>query len=95
MRAEDDDAEALGSHWMMGRSGGMSTTESPGDIEVSCPACGQKSVASFDRLEAETGLVCTGCGKTVTVGIDQIAKAIKAGQKALNATIRGIKRKPK
>ena len=71
------------------------TTDSLGDIEVSCPGCGRKSVESFDRLEAETGLVCTGCGNTVTVGTDQIAKAIKAGQRALNATIRGIKRKPK
>jgi hypothetical protein len=57
-------------------------TAGPGDIESTCPACGQNSVQNFDRLDAEAGFVCTGCGKTVTIGIDQITKVIKAGQKA-------------
>jgi transcription elongation factor Elf1 len=67
-------------------------TISHGEIEFACPACGQSSVHSFDRLEADAGFVCAGCGKAVTLGVDQISKAIKAGQRALNATIRGIKK---
>ena len=65
-------------------------TISHGEIEFACPACGQSSVQSFDRLEADGGYVCAECGKAVTVGIDQINKALKAGQRELNATIRGI-----
>ena len=63
------------------------------DIEFPCPACGKNSGQNIDRLEAEGRFVCAGCGKTVTAGIDEIAKAIKAGQRALNATIRGIKKR--
>jgi transcription elongation factor Elf1 len=64
------------------------------DIELPCPACGRNSVQTLDRLETEASFVCAGCGKTVTAGIDEIAKAVKAGQRALNATIRGIKKRP-
>ena len=65
------------------------------DIELPCPACGQTSLQDLDRLEVDASFVCTGCGKTVTAGIDEIAKAVKAGQRALNGTIRGIKKRPK
>jgi transcription elongation factor Elf1 len=67
-------------------------TVSPGDIEFACPACGQHSAQNFDRLEADASFVCEGCGTTARLGNDDIAKAIKAGQRALNATIRGIKK---
>ena len=69
-------------------------TASHGDLEFSCPACGRNSLQNSARVEAEGSFLCTGCGKTVEVGINEIAKAIKAGQRALNATIRGIKKRP-
>ena len=67
-------------------------TVSHGEIEFACPACGHNSVQDFDRLEADASYVCEGCGTTATLGNDEIAKALKAGQRALNATIRGIKK---
>ena len=65
-----------------------------GEIEIACPGCGHKTVHQFSRVQSEDDFVCAGCAQPVAVGTKQLSRAIAQSQKALNATIRRIKRKP-
>jgi transcription elongation factor Elf1 len=62
-----------------------------GAIEIACLRCGQKSVFKFDELEED--VLCGGCAQSLAVDPKQLHRAIAQKQKALNATIRGLKRK--
>jgi transcription elongation factor Elf1 len=65
-----------------------------GEIEIVCPGCGHQTVHQLIRIQPEEDFVCAGCGQPVAVEAKQLSRAIAQTQKALNATIRGIKRRP-
>jgi hypothetical protein len=62
-----------------------------GVIEIACLRCGQKTAFRFNELEEN--VVCPGCVQSLAVDPKQLHRAIAQSQKALNATIRGLKRK--
>jgi hypothetical protein len=62
-----------------------------GAIEVACLGCGRKTV--FRLSELEENVLCAGCFRPLTIDTKQLHRAIAQTQKALNATIRGFKRK--
>ena len=62
-----------------------------GAIEIACLRCGQKTVFQFNELEED--VLCPGCAQSLAVDPKQLHRAIAQSQKALNATIRGLKRK--
>ena len=64
-----------------------------GEIEIACPACGHRTVYHFSRIDLEADLVCAGCAQSLAGETKQLTRAIAQSQKALNATIRGLKRK--
>ena len=62
-----------------------------GAIEIACLGCGRKTVFRFSELEEN--VLCAGCAQPLAVDTKQLHRAIAQSQKALNATIRGLKRK--
>jgi hypothetical protein len=62
-----------------------------GAIEIACLRCGQKSVFQFSELDENVR--CAGCAQSLAADPKQLHRAIAQSQKALNATIRGLKRK--
>ncbi len=62
-----------------------------GAIEIACLRCGQKTVVQLTELEEN--VLCAGCAQSLAVDPKQLHRAIAQSQKALNATIRGLKRK--
>jgi hypothetical protein len=64
-----------------------------GDIEIACPRCGHRSIVQFSEIQED--FVCAGCARPVALDPKQISNAIKQGQRALNETIRGLKRRPR
>jgi hypothetical protein len=62
-----------------------------GAIEIACLGCDQKTV--FQLSELEEKVLCAGCARPLVVDTKQLHRAIAQSQKALNATIRGLKRK--
>lgn len=62
-----------------------------GAIEIACLGCGRKTF--FQLSELDENVRCTGCAQSLAVDTKQLHRAIAQSQKALNATIRGLKRK--
>ena len=64
-----------------------------GEIEIACPVCGHTTIFRFSELEER--VICAGCAQSVDLDTKQLHRAIALSQKALNATIRGLKRRPR
>ena len=64
-----------------------------GEIELACLRCGQTTVFHFSELEGD--VPCAGCAQSMAIDPKQLHRAIARRQSALNAAIRGLKRRPR
>lgn len=55
------------------------------DIELSCPGCSHKVTKTLGWITSHKEFVCSGCGETVTLETDQLARDMKEVNKLLDS----------